>query len=221
MQLEPTPRTKVRRRAGRASYDRAVIDAILDEGLVGHVGICDSDGQPFVLPVVYARERDTLYVHGSPLSRLLQELGGGGRMCLTVTLLDGVVLARSAFHHSLNYRSVMVLGEGRLIVDPEQRRAALRTVVEHVAEGRSREVRGPSAEELDATAVVALPLREASAKIRTGPPIDAAADRSLAVWAGVVPLRLEAGPPLPDPRCDLQAPEYLRSYCRHATVDAA
>jgi len=214
--IEPTPRSKVRRRAGRASYDRTVIDAILDEGLVAHVGICDGDGQPFVLPVVYARDGDTLYLHGSAVSRLLGTLGSGARMCLTVTLVDGVVLARSAFHHSLNYRSVVALGEGRLVVGEDEQRAALLTIVEHVAAGRSSEIRGPHAKELKATAVVSLALREVSAKIRTGPPIDDAADYQMDVWAGVVPLRLQAGDPIPDPRCQAEPPRYARSYKRDA-----
>src|SRR5438270_8429149 len=136
-----TPRVTVRRRAGRGSYDRAVIDAILDEGLVGHVGIV-AEGQPYVIPVLYAREGESIYVHGSPLSRLLGTLVRGVPMCLTVTLLDGVVFARSAFHHSLNYRSVVVLGEGHVLTGREEKGAALRKVVEHVAAGRSDEVRG-------------------------------------------------------------------------------
>src|SRR5690348_12071037 len=145
-----TPRVTVRRRAGRGSYDRGVIDAILDEGLVGHVGIV-AEEQPYVIPVLYAREEESIYIHGSPLSRLLGTLAEAVPMCLTVTLLDGVVFARSAFHHSLNYRSVVVLGDGHVIRDPEDKRAALRTVVEHVARGRAEDVRGPSDQELDAT----------------------------------------------------------------------
>src|SRR5581483_1345321 len=192
-----TPRVTVRRRAGRGSYDRAVIDAILDEGLVGHVGFV-ADGQPYVIPVLYARENESIYIHGSPLSRLLGQLREAVPMCLTVTLLDGVVFARSAFHHSLNYRSVVVLGEGRVISDPEEKHAALRRVVDHVARGRSDEVRGPSAKELKATEVVAIAIREASAKIRSGPPVDSAKDRSIAVWAGELPLSLTPGEPVPD-----------------------
>jgi uncharacterized protein len=204
-----TSRVTVRRRAGRARYDRATIDAILDEGLVAHVGIAGA-GQPYVIPVLYARSGSELYVHGSPLSRLLGGAAGAAPLCLTVTLLDGLVLARSAFHHSLNYRSVVVLGEGRPIRDRDEKRRALRTVVEHVLPGRSDDVRGPSDGELDATEVVAVAILEASAKVRTGPPVDAAADLELPAWAGEVPLALTAGEPVPDEHCTAPLPSYLR-----------
>jgi len=203
----------VRRRAGRGSYDRAVIDAILDEGLVGHVGFV-ADGQPYVIPVLYARENESIYIHGSPLSRLLGQLREAVPMCLTVTLLDGVVFARSAFHHSLNYRSVVVLGEGRLIDDNEAKRAALHRVVEHVAAARPADVRGPNDKELDATEVVAIAIREASAKSRTGPPIDGAEDMGIPTWAGVLPLSLVAGTPVPDVDCGQPIPDYVRRYAR-------
>ena len=219
--IEPTARTRVRRRAGRGNYERSVIDAILDEGLVAHVGICDAEGQPYVIPVIYARAGDELYVHGSSLSRLLGTMGEGPRVCLTVTLLDGVVLARSAFHSSMNYRSVVVLGEPRAIIDEPERRAALRAIVEHIARGRSDEARGPDSQELEATAVVALPLSEASAKVRTGQPVDAAEDYELPFWAGIVPLRLQAGEPITDPRCDAPTPSYARDYTRDGLSDPA
>jgi uncharacterized protein len=212
-----TSRSTVRRRAGRGNYDRETIDAILDAGTVGHVGIVGPDGQPFVIPVLYAREDTEIYVHGSPLSRIMGTLAQSTPMCLTVTLLDGLVLARSAFHHSMNYRSVVVLGDGQAIADPERKHAALRRIVEQVVPGRSDDVRGPSEQELAATEVVALAIREASAKIRTGPPVDASEDYSLPVWAGEVPLSLVTGEPLPDDRCTQPAPDYLqRSEVAHA-----
>jgi uncharacterized protein len=203
-----TKRVTVRRRAGRGRYDRQTIDAILDEGKHAHLGIV-SDGQPFVIPVLYARDRDQIYVHGSPLSRLLKTLREGVPMCLTVTLLDGLVLARSAFHHSMNYRSVVVLGEGREIQDRERKLEALRMIVEHVVPGRSDDVRGPSDKELKATEVIALEIREASAKIRTGPPVDDAEDYGLGVWAGELPVSMVVGEPVPDDRCRASLPDYL------------
>ncbi len=208
-----TRRTTVRRRAGRGVYDRAVIDAILDEGVVGHLGIV-SDGQPFVIPVLYARDGEHIYVHGSPLSRLLGTVAQAVPTCLTVTLLDGLVLARAAFKHSVNYRSVVVLGEGRALQDRVAKRAALRKIVEQVARGRSDDVRGPNHEELDATEVIAIAVREVSAKIRTGPPIDSAADYDIPAWAGELPLRIAAGEPRPDDRCGVAAPDYIRAYSR-------
>ncbi|MBV8945235.1 MAG: pyridoxamine 5'-phosphate oxidase family protein [Solirubrobacterales bacterium] len=208
-----TPRTKVRRRSGRGRYDRATIHAILDEGLVGHVGIV-SDDQPYVIPVLYARHGERIYLHGSPLSRLVRNLAAGVPMCLTVTLLDGLVLARSAFHHSMNYRSVVALGEGRAVRDRYEKQEALRVIVERMAPGRSEDARGPSAKELKATEVVALPITEASAKIRTGPPADAAADYELPVWAGVLPLGLQVGVPVTDDRCAVSVPEYVTGWTR-------
>jgi uncharacterized protein len=206
-----TSRVRVRRRSGRGHYDRTTIDAILDEGLVAHLGIV-SEGQPYVIPVLYARAGNEVYLHGSPLSRLLSNLAGGAPMCLTVTLLDGLVLARSAFHHSMNYRSVVLLGEGRPVRDREEKREALGILVDRLVPGRSDDARGPSAKELRATEVVVLPIDEASAKIRTGPPADAAADYELPVWAGVVPMELRAGPPVPDDRCSVALPEYVAGW---------
>lgn len=211
--LEPTPRSTVRRRAGRAQYERATIAAILDEGLLGHAGI-SVDGQPYVIPMLYARVGECLYLHGSPLSRLLGTLAEGVPMSFTVTLLDGLVLARSAFHHSLNYRSVVVLGKARAVWHRDEKLDALQAIVEHAAPGRSDEARGPSDQELAATEVVALPVREASAKIRTGPPVDAADDYALAVWAGELPLDLSVGEPVPDPRCAIPVPAYLSGWGR-------
>jgi nitroimidazol reductase NimA-like FMN-containing flavoprotein (pyridoxamine 5'-phosphate oxidase superfamily) len=208
-----TDRSAVRRRAGRAAYDRETIDAILDEGLVAHLGIV-GDGQPYVIPVLYARAGTRIYLHGSPLSRLLGTLVRSVPMCLTVTLLDGIVFARSAFHHSLNYRSVVVLGCGRALTDPDAKREALEVIVGHVARERPGDVRGPDDGELAATEVIALEIEEASAKIRTGPPVDAPADYALPAWAGELPLRLTAAEPIPDPRCAVPVPDYVSSYAR-------
>jgi nitroimidazol reductase NimA-like FMN-containing flavoprotein (pyridoxamine 5'-phosphate oxidase superfamily) len=203
----------VRRHPERAAYDRSTIDAILDEGLVGHLGFV-ADGRPFVLPMLYARRGDTLYLHGSPKSRLLTAAGQGALACFTVTLLDGLVLARSAFRHSLNYRSVVVQGQARAVRDPDEKQLALRALVDHVLSGRSDEVRGPSDPELKVTEVVALDLDEASAKARTGPPRDGPDDYRLPVWAGVLPLGLSVGDPVAEARCQAPEPAALRDYRR-------
>jgi uncharacterized protein len=195
----PTPRTTLKRLPKRGVFDRAAVHAVLDEGLVCHVGFV-VDGQPFVIPTSYARRDDRLYLHGSAASRMLRSLAGGIPVAVTVTLLDGLVLARSAFHHSMNYRSVVVLGEARLVEDPAEKSAALEAIVEHVVPGRSRVVRGPSESELQATSVLALDLVEVSAKVRTGPPIDDAEDLGVDCWAGVLPLRLVPGEPVADPQ---------------------
>jgi uncharacterized protein len=216
MYYNKTQRTKVRRRAGRGHYDRPTVDAILDEGLVAHVGIV-SEGQPYVIPVLYARREGRIYLHGSPLSRLVRRLAEGVPMCLTVTLLDGLVLARSGFHHSMNYRSVVVLGEGRVVRDWHEKQEALRAIVDHVVPGRSDDARGPSEKELDATEVVMLEIDEASAKIRTGPPVDAAEDHALPVWAGVVPLGVSVGEPAADERCAVPMPAYVSGWRRGAS----
>jgi nitroimidazol reductase NimA-like FMN-containing flavoprotein (pyridoxamine 5'-phosphate oxidase superfamily) len=192
-----TERTRVRRLPERAAYDRTTVHAILDEGFVCHVGF-QVDGQPYVIPTGYARVGETIYLHGSTGSRL--GLRPGMDVCVTVTLLDGLVLARSAFHHSMNYRSVMAIGRTRRVDDPQEKEAALRSLVDHIVPGRGAEVRGGSRRELAATAVLALPLAEVSAKVRTGPPKDDDLDYNLPVWAGVLPLALESGRPLPDPR---------------------
>jgi hypothetical protein len=194
-----TPRSTVRRLPDRARYDRATVNAILDEGLVCQVGFED-EGQPYVIPSVYARQGDRLVIHGSAASRMVKVLAAGAPACVTVTLLDGLVLARSAFHHSMNYRSVVVLGRAREIVDPDEKRRALEAVVEHVAPGRAGSVRAPNGKELRATRVVAIPLDEASAKVRTGPPKDDEEDYELPVWAGELPLRLQPLALVPDPR---------------------
>ena len=200
--MQPTARTAVRRRPERGRYDRAEVEAILDEGLVAHVGLA-VDGQPFVLPMAYARVGGHVYLHGSAASRLLRGLAAGAPVCVTVTLLDGLVLARSAFHHSMNYRSVVVVGRAVAVTDPGERERALAALVDHAVPGRSEEVRSPTRKELAATLLVRVALQEVSAKMRTGPPLDDDDDLDLPVWAGVLPLRLAAGDPAadgPDPR---------------------
>ncbi len=213
--FSPTPRTAVRRLPKRGVYDRAAVFAILDEALVCHVGFA-RDGQPFVIPTIFTRVEDRLYVHGSAASRMLDALAEGIDACVTVTLVDGLVLARSAFHHSMNYRSVVVLGRARLVIDPEEKRAALEAIVEHVVPGRSREVRAPSERELLATSVLRLDLVEVSAKIRTGPPVDDPEDMDLPCWAGEIPLRLVAQAPVADPQlgAGVEAPPIARNYRR-------
>ena len=212
---QTTERTRARRLPERAAYDRATVHAILDEGFICHVGF-QVDGQPFVLPTGYARVGETIYLHGSTGSRI--GLWPGMDVCVTVTLLDGLVLARSAFHHSMNYRSVMALGRTRSVADPDEKEAALRAVVEHIVPGRSAEVRGGDRRELAATAVLALPLTEVSAKVRTGPPKDDEPDYVLPIWAGVLPLALSPGSPEPDPLLDpsVPLPPHVASWSRQA-----
>jgi nitroimidazol reductase NimA-like FMN-containing flavoprotein (pyridoxamine 5'-phosphate oxidase superfamily) len=201
-----TIKTQVKRLPKRASYDKARVYSILDGGRVCHVGFC-VDGQPYVIPTGYARVDDRLYLHGSAASRMLRTLGAGVQVCVTVTLVDGLVLARSAFHHSVNYRSVVVLGQARLVTDPDEKLQALRSFTNHLVPGRWEEVPGrweevrpPNEQELKATRVLALPLAEVSAKIRIGPPIDDEEDYGLPIWAGVVPVHMEWGEPVPDAR---------------------
>jgi hypothetical protein len=195
----PTNRTQVRRLPKRGVYDKATVHAILDEGRICHVGFV-MDGQPFVIPTGYVRKGDQVYIHGSAASRMVRESAAGIPVCVTVTLLDGFVLARSAFHHSMNYRSVVILGRARLVTDPDEKMEALRCFTNHIVAGRWEEVRQPTPAEMKATSVLALALEEVSAKVRTGGPIDDEEDYALRVWAGVVPVRLEAGEPIPDER---------------------
>jgi uncharacterized protein len=210
-----TQRTRLRRLPERGTYDRATVHAILDEGFICHVGFV-VDGQPYVVPTGYARVGETIYLHGSTGSRL--GLRPGMDVCVTVTLLDGLVLARSAFHHSMNYRSVMAIGRTRPVTDPAQKDAVLRALVDHIVPGRSAAVRGGDHRELAATAVLALPLDEVSAKVRTGPPIDDEPDYDLPIWAGVLPVRQVAGSPVPDDRLDpaLEVPAHVAGWRRPA-----
>jgi len=199
MEYQPTARTTVRRLKKRAVYDKAAVHAILDEGFVCHVGFV-VDTQPYVIPTIYARLDETLYFHGAMASRTLRTLATGVDVCLTVTLMDGLVLARSAFHHSMNYRSVVVLGNARLVVDPEERMLALQVITDHAVPGRWAEVRGPNELELKQTSVLALGLQEVSAKVRTGPPVDDDEDYSLPIWAGVVPIETHIATAVSDGR---------------------
>jgi nitroimidazol reductase NimA-like FMN-containing flavoprotein (pyridoxamine 5'-phosphate oxidase superfamily) len=215
MTLLQTERTKLKRLPKRGHFDRETVYGILDEGFICHVGFAP-EGQPFVIPTGYARVDDKLYIHGSQASRMLRTLSGGVAACVTVTIIDGLVLARSAFHHSMNYRSVVVFGRATLVDDREEKYAALLAFSEHIVHGRWADVREPTEQELKATTVLSLPLMEASAKVRTGPPLDDEEDYALPVWAGVVPLRLEAGEPINDPRLPeaIAVPGYARNYRR-------
>jgi len=214
--LPASERVRLRRRRERGRYDRAAIDAILDEALIAHLGIADPEGQPLVLPVLHARRGDVVYVHGSAASRTMRALAGGAPACLTVSLLDGLVLARSAMHHSANYRSVVLLGRAAGVRDRAGKLAAFEAIVEHIVPGRWAEVRPPSDNELRATSVLAFPIEEGSAKIRSGPPLDDEEDYSLPVWAGVLPLLTRAGEPQPDPRLSagILAPPHVNAYRR-------
>lgn len=210
---QPTERTQVRRRSTRGVYDKAQVHAILDEGFICHVGFA-IDGQPFVIPTAYARSGERIYIHGSSASRLMK---GGLKdeidICLTVTLLDGLVLARSSFHTSMNYRSVVVLGKARLVVDIEEKREALRRFTNHVIAERWEDAKLPTDQELKATGVLSLPLEEVSAKVRTGPPIDDEEDYDLPVWGGVIPVVQSFGEPIPDEHvlAGLTAPQLRRA----------
>jgi nitroimidazol reductase NimA-like FMN-containing flavoprotein (pyridoxamine 5'-phosphate oxidase superfamily) len=211
--LEPTERTQIKRYPTRGNYERGAIEAILDEAMVCHVGFA-IDGQPYVIPTIHARIGDRLFIHGSPMSRMLRNAATGVPLCLTVTLHDGIVLARSAFHHSMNYRSVVVLGTAREVTETTAKVAAMSALVDHLMTGRWEDARQPTAGEIAATIILELPLSEASAKVRTGGPIDAEADYLLPVWAGVVPLRLTPGTPVRDGRLPsaTELPEYVRRW---------
>lgn len=213
--FQPTTRTQVKRLPKRAAYDRETVFKILDEAFVCHVGFV-ADGQPFVIPTNFGRSGETIYLHGSAASRMLRTLGEGVPVCVTVTLTDGLVLARSAFHHSVNYRSVVVLGTARLVEDPSEKMEALRLFTEHIMKGRWEEIRWPTEQELKATTVLALPLLEVSAKVRTGGPIDDEEDYSLPVWAGVLPLAVVPALPIADARlpAGTDIPPYLKGYRR-------
>jgi nitroimidazol reductase NimA-like FMN-containing flavoprotein (pyridoxamine 5'-phosphate oxidase superfamily) len=209
-------RVRLRRKRERGSYDRSVIDAILDEALIAHLGIVDETGQPFVVPMLHARRGDVVYCHGSSASRTLRALAAGAPACLTVSLIDGLVLARSAMHHSANYRSAMLIGTATSVEEPGEKRAALRAIVEHIVPGRWPEVRAPTDSELKATSVLAIPIDEASAKVRSGPPLDDEEDYALPAWAGVIPLAVEVRSPEPDPRLrpGIPPPAHVSGYRR-------
>ncbi len=210
-----TDRTTLKRLPKRGVYDHELVYSILDEGFICHVGFV-VDNQPFVIPTGYARKEDRLFIHGSQASRMLRAVKAGVDVCVTVTLVDGLVLARSAFHHSINYRSVVVFGRASVVEERAAKLDALFAFSEQVIAGRWKDVREPTEEELKQTTVLVLPLREVSAKVRTGPPIDDDEDYSMSVWAGVVPLKLIAEEPLADPRLpeNVEVPEYARRYQR-------
>ena len=212
----PSTRTRIVREPQRAIYDRDAINQILDEAFICHVGFV-IDGQPFVIPTSYGRDGDNLYIHGSAASRMLRQISQAAPVCVTVTLLDGLVLARSVFNHSMNYRSVIVLGEAQLIDDPTEKLNALRVLSEHIVPGRWDQARQPNEQEMRATSALRLSLTECSAKVRTGPPIDDAEDMNFPVWAGVLPLDLIPGTPIPDAALapDISLPSNIISYSRH------
>jgi nitroimidazol reductase NimA-like FMN-containing flavoprotein (pyridoxamine 5'-phosphate oxidase superfamily) len=214
-QLPQTSRTTLKRLPKRGSHERDTINQILDEGFICHVGFA-IDGQPFVIPTGYARMDDKLIIHGSQASRMLRALKTGIDVCVTVTIIDGLVLARSAFHHSMNYRSAVIFGKATLIEDREAKLAALFALSEHIIPGRWKEAREPNESELLQTTVLSLPIEEASAKIRTGPPLDDDEDYAMDVWAGVLPTRLTTEDPIADPRLpgDIEIPDYVTGYAR-------
>lgn len=212
-ELPPSERATLKRLPQRGAYDRETLYRILDEGLICHIGFA-VDGQPCVIPTLYVRLGDSLYVHGSPASRMLRALACGGSVCVAVTLVDGLVLARSAFHHSMNYRSVVLYGTAAVVEDPAWKAEILRGLSDHVIPGRWEEVRGPSEQELRKTLVLSIPIEEASAKVRSGPPLDDEEDYALPVWAGVLPLHLSVAAPVADPRLKpgTELPPHVRDY---------
>ena len=214
--MKRTKRTEFRRLPGRGSHELETINAILDAGFLAHVGFC-VDNQPYVIPTLYGRDGEKLYLHGSAASRMLGRLETGILGCIAVTLVDGLVLARSAFHHSMNYRSVVAFGTAHRIDEPAHKTRALRIISEHLIAGRWNDVRNPSEKELKATAVLEFSIEEASAKIRTGPPLDDEEDYSLPVWAGILPVSLEAKPPIRDSQLpdDIEVPEYVLRSRHH------
>lgn len=208
-------RTRVKRLPKRGVYDRESINAILDEGFVCHVGFV-VDGQPYVIPTGYARDADNLIIHGSSASRMLRTIQDGVDVCVTVTLTDGLVVARSAFHHSINYRSVVILGRARLVEDPDASMRAMERLVEHILPGRWDACRHPNDIEMKATTILEIPLAEASAKVRSGPPLDDDEDYALPYWAGVIPFAPQAAAPVPDPKLSagIEVPAHVRNYAR-------
>jgi uncharacterized protein len=211
----PTARTRVVREAERAVYERETVYKILDEGFLCHVGFL-LDGQPFVIPTSYGRKDAELYIHGSAASRMLRQMKDAVPVCVTVTLLDGLVLARSVFNHSMNYRSVVILGKATLVDEPNEKLSALRALSEHILPGRWDDARQPNERELKATSVLRVPIEEFSAKVRIGPPIDDAEDYTFPTWAGVIPLEITTGAPIIDPKLDpaRPAPPYVAGYSR-------
>jgi nitroimidazol reductase NimA-like FMN-containing flavoprotein (pyridoxamine 5'-phosphate oxidase superfamily) len=214
-QFPQTEQNRVNRHSERGRYDKAQIYPIIDEALICHVGIVE-DEQPVVIPTIHARICDTLYLHGAVASRMLKHAREGHPVCVTITLIDGIVFARSVFNHSMNYRSVVVFGHGRLVADDGEKMRALTAITEHMAKGRWAEARNPTRKELAATLVIAVPIESAAAKVRSGPPGDDEEDLSFPVWAGVLPLRQQTLAPVADPklRGDMAVPEYIAAYER-------
>jgi nitroimidazol reductase NimA-like FMN-containing flavoprotein (pyridoxamine 5'-phosphate oxidase superfamily) len=217
----PSDRTRVHRHPERGAYDRATIDAILDEALICHLAWVTPDGEPRVIPTIHVRIDDTLYVHGSQASRTLRALRAGANVCIETTIVDGLVLARSTPKHSMNYRSVVVFGAPREVTDREEMHVAQRALTEHVVPGRTADARAPNDQEYKETAIFALPLDEASAKVRTGPPLDPDEDLALDVWAGVIPIRVVAGKPEPaaDLTTNIDPPDYATRYRRPGAAE--
>jgi nitroimidazol reductase NimA-like FMN-containing flavoprotein (pyridoxamine 5'-phosphate oxidase superfamily) len=211
--MSTTPRTRIVREPQRAVYDRDAIYQILDEAFICHVGFV-SDGQPYVIPTSYGRKDDTLYIHGSAASRMLRTIGQRYPICVTVTLLDGLVVARSIFNHSMNYRSVIILSATTLVDEPAEKLAALRALSEHIIPNRWDDSRLPNENELKATSILSLPINEFSAKVRQGPPVDDEEDYTFSTWAGVIPLEMTVGEAIKDDRCEKELPGYLRNYSR-------
>jgi len=212
---EPTPRTRLIREHERGVYDRAEVYKILDAGFICHVGFVQN-GQPFVIPTGYGRNGDVLYLHGSAASRMLKEVNQGVPVCVTVTLLDGLVLARSIFNHSMNYRSVVILGSARVVDEPAEKLEALRRLSEHIIPERWQDTRFPNERELKATTILRLPIEEFSAKVRQGPVVDDAEDMFYPTWAGILPLPVIPGTPIPDEKlgAGIRVPDYVRNYAR-------
>jgi len=220
MVSSPSPRTDVRRRPDRAAYDRAAIDAVLDEGFVCHVGLVDADGVPVVIPTLYCRIDDHVYLHGSPASRMLRALKSGVEVCVSVTLVDGLVLARSAFHHSVNYRSVVLFGRANVVDDHVEKQRVFGAFVERTIPGRGADAREVRDDEARKTLLLSLPITEASAKARSGPPVDDEDDLALPIWAGVLPRHDVWGAPVPDEHVlpGVEVPDYVAGYSRQRVV---
>lgn len=215
-EIKQTEKTKLKRIPKRGAFDRETIYKILDEAFICHVGFI-VDNQPFVIPTAYGRKENTLYIHGSAASRMMREMSKGIDVCITITLIDGLVLARSAFHHSMNYRSVVIFGKAEILRDEAEKNDALFAFTEHLIPHRWNEVREPNAKELKGTTVLKLEINEASAKIRTGDPVDDAEDYDLNIWAGVIPLKITAGKPINDGKLDkaIETPDYVLKYLRN------
>ncbi|MEQ9367209.1 MAG: pyridoxamine 5'-phosphate oxidase family protein [Leptospirales bacterium] len=216
MEYSKTKRTTVVRAPRRAVYDRERVHAILDEAMICHVGFAGPDGRPFVLPTAYGRDGELLYLHGAAASRMMRSLAAGVPICVTVTLLDGLVLARSAFHHSVNYRSVVLFGQATLVEDIAEKERALRLFTDHIVPDRWDAVRGPTPQELKATTVLSMPIEEVSAKVRTGPPNDDDEDYALPIWAGILPCAVQYAAPIDDGRlaAGTEMPDHISLYRR-------